>query len=229
LASDQTAVADVAVMLPLPDPRGWVDAALGAKPVAEGMAKPAQPAGLEAMLAAGYDLLMDNKCLLSNETLLMGYNQDVGDHTQLHLRNYGLESGSLHQVQSTDLGNLGALYSHNVVAGDLTGDGVDEQIAAWVKADGSIYIALGAMPGLDGKTTSDPAAVAHAGGELDLMVRGYDNALWHRHSDDDGASWGACNNDGGGFLLSAPAIASRADGTFDVFAIMYGNHLYRLR
>jgi hypothetical protein len=222
-AVDRAAVSDVGAMLPLPDLRGWVDGAeegeAGAPGPAnaEAVAQPAQP--------LGYDPLMDNKRLLSKETLLMGYNQDVGADTHLHLRNYSLELGSLDEVQSTNLEHSGALLSHSVAAGDLTGDGVDEQIAAWVDADGDIHMALGAMPDLDGKTTSAPAAVAHADGRLDLLVRGYDNALWHRHYD--GTDWGAWNNDGGGFLLSAPAIASRADGTFDVFVIMDDNQLYR--
>lgn len=66
------------------------------------------------------------------------------------------------------------------------------------------------MPGSLGRVTSAPAVVSSDEG-LDLVVRGYDDALWYR----DGDSW---QYDAGGRLLSAPAVASRAAGQFDVFA-----------
>lgn len=71
------------------------------------------------------------------------------------------------------------------------------------------------------KVTAQPAAVSYTDGSMDVVVRGYDGALWLRHYD--GSSWGDWSNDGGGMLLSGPAIASRAAGQFDVFALGFND------
>jgi len=99
---------------------------------------------------------------------------------------------------------------YDTAAGDLNGDLQDEQITAWIGDGNQIYLSIGEMPGSLGRATSAPAVVSSDGG-LDLVVRGYDDALWYH----DGASW----QNAGGRLLSGPAVASRAAGQFDVFAV----------
>jgi hypothetical protein len=108
---------------------------------------------------------------------------------------------------------------------DLNLDGVDEQIYAWIDGDNTINLGIGEMPGSLGKTTSAPAAVAYDDGKIDLLVRGYDQSLWHRHFD--GSAWGEWDNAAGGLLISAPAIASSGNGPFDAFAIRADNLAYR--
>ena len=183
--------------------------------------------GLEAMLADGVidDPLAGSYRLVSKEDIALGV-YDIS-HYSIELKTYkdnaivpvtdsevqlAPDSGSGHQ-------------SLDLAAGDLNGDGVDEQIAAWVDVDTRhIMLAIGEMPGTDGRSSSEPAAAA-SGDQVDLLVRGYDRALWQAHYN--GTTWGGWSNDGGGLLLSGPAMASRGSAAFDVFAVGTDNQVWR--
>jgi hypothetical protein len=64
-------------------------------------------------------------------------------------------------------------------------------------------------------------------GELNLLVRGYDQALWQCIYDLDTNRCMSWNNSAGGVLLSAPAVVSLGDGQFDVFAVFSDNQIWR--
>ena len=64
-------------------------------------------------------------------------------------------------------------------------------------------------------------------GEVHLLVRGYDEALWHCIYDVESEACLRWSNAAGGTLLSAPAVASLGDGQFDVFVIGTDNDVYR--
>ena len=121
--------------------------------------------------------------------------------------------------------NFGNFAYNDIAAGDLNEDGQAEQIAAWIGAGNYINMSISEISSLNAKTTSMPVALAYSDGTADLLVRGYDDALWHSHYD--GSSWGAWDNAGGGTLLSAPAIVSRGVGQFDVFAFGTDNLIYQ--
>ena len=63
--------------------------------------------------------------------------------------------------------------------------------------------------------------------DLHLVVRGYDEALWHCDYDVDSGDCLSWNNAGGGILASAPAIVSRGPDQFDVFALGVDNLVYQ--
>ena len=181
---------------------------------ADGVEQEVTLTGLEAMLADGAieDPLAGNYGLVELDNVMLSSYKD----SNLSLQTYELISPTL-AMTGTQV-SLGDHPSQDNAAGDLNGDGVSEQIAAWIDSgDGNVKVSIGETPGLLGKTTSAPAVVAHGDGSMDLLVRGFDQALWHRHYN--GASWEDWNNIAGGLLLSGPAVASKYDGTFDVFAI----------
>jgi hypothetical protein len=190
-----------------------------------GVAEIVSLSGVEAMTADGLDPLAGSYRLVGKDDVAVGiYNVSS---RQIGLNSYRDSTISLVPGSEITLAPAATPQRHSLVltAGDLNGDGVDEQIAAWVDAaDNYIYLAIGEMPGTDGRTSSDPAAAAN-GDQVDLLVRGYDQALWHAQFD--GSSWGSWNNNAGGLLLSAPAIASRGTDAFDVFAIGTDNQIYR--
>jgi hypothetical protein len=186
-----------------------------------------QLTGLDAMVADGLDPLAGNYRLMSKDEIAVGI-YDIIDHS-LNLWTYQDNSIDLVPGSETELAPAatGQRHSLDVTSGDLNGDGIDEQIAAWVDAtSGYIYIAVGEMPGSLGRTTSAPAVVAHPDGSLDLAVRGYDDALWHRHYDGSSSSWGEWSNAAGGLLLSGPAIVSPGDGRSSAFVIGADNQVY---
>jgi len=121
--------------------------------------------------------------------------------------------------------NYGDYRFNAITAGDLNGDLVDEQIAAWVDpVTPTITIEVRELPGALGQSTAAPSVVAHTNGELDVLVRGYDDALWRLHSSD-GTSWESWET-AGGLLLSSPAVVSRAASQLDVFALGFDNQVY---
>jgi PKD repeat protein len=151
-----------------------------------------------------------------------------------------IENEALNPLVGTQA-SIDPVMQTDVTAGDLNGDGIDEQITAWMdNTSGDLHLTIGEMPvwsespgEIPPKVTAQPAAIGYGDGIMDLVVRGYDGALWHQHFD--GSDWGDWSNAGGGLLLSGPAIASRGDGEFDVFAygfdpvdparaVVYGRH-----
>jgi hypothetical protein len=72
----------------------------------------------------------------------------------------------------------------------------------------------GTWDDLGGVATSAPAAASWAPGRQDAVVRGTDNALWHRWWDGHGWSgWESL----GGVLTADPAVVGRAPGRLDIF------------
>lgn len=82
---------------------------------------------------------------------------------------------------------------------------------------------------LGGQISSDPESgpsVSSWGPQrLDVFVRGTDNAVWHRCSDDGGVRWSDWTSLGG-VITSAPASISRAANQIDVFVRGSGNKLF---
>jgi len=74
----------------------------------------------------------------------------------------------------------------------------------------------GQIGGFELTLTSAPAAIAFSGtSRYDLFARGPDNGLWHKWWDTTWHDWESL----GGTLLSAPAAASQAQGTVDIFVL----------
>ena len=178
--------------------------------------------GLEAMLADGVidDPLQGNYSLVSMDDIAFG----VFDNGRIDLKTYETITPTLVAGSEVSLDPVN-IQSLDITAGDLNGDGVDEQLAAWVDVDTRhIMLAIGEMPGTNGRSSSEPAAAA-SGENIDLLVRGYDQALWHAHYN--GTAWGEWNNNAGGLLLSGPAMASRGGAAFDVFAVGTDNQVWQ--
>jgi hypothetical protein len=174
--------------------------------------------GVDAMAADGLDPFAGNYTLVNMDKLMMSWNQFNQQSVQTFTSTLSIIPGS-----ETILDNY---RSMDIAAGDLNNDGQSEQIVAWMDSTTlSITLSIGEMPGSLGRTTSAPAAVSHSDGSIDLLVRGYDEALWHQHFD--GSTWGNWDNAAGGTWLSAPAVASQVDGQFDVFMISTDNQIYQ--
>ena len=187
-----------------------------------GVAELVQLSGVEAMTADGLDPLAGNYRLVGKDDIFTGIHRRADQ--RIDISTY--QDFAITPVVGSDL-TIPPLSRQSpvITAGDLNGDGVDEQIAAWVDASTrDVYLAIGEMPGTNGRTSSEPAVVA-IGDQLDLLVRGFDQALWHAHYD--GAAWGPWDNDAGGLLLSAPAVASPGTSAFDVFAVGSDNQIYQ--
>jgi hypothetical protein len=191
---------------------------------AEGAEETVTLTGLDALLADGVidDPLAGNHRLIDKDNVLMG-TYPSGSPADFRLRT--LDSATLSEIPGSPV-SFGDYRAHDVTAGDLSGDGVDEQIAAWIDIDyqNRIYMSIGEMPGSLGRTTSAPAAVAHGDGQIDLVVRGYDSALWHCQDTGSGCA-GQWDNRAGGLLLSGPAIVSRGEHEFDVFALGFDDEV----
>jgi len=183
--------------------------------------------GLDAMAADRIDPLAGNYTLVSQDQVLRG----GYSNPSLNLETLAITPTiTTLQGSQQDLGNY--LYN-DLAAGDLNGDGQSEQVAAMLAPGstypylGPIYLSTGELPGMPGKTKSAPAAVAPSYTEVHLLVRGYDDALWHCNYD---LASGACpnwDNTGGGILLSGPAVASLGAGQFDAFVVGIDNQVYR--
>ena len=189
-----------------------------------GVLQTVELSGLDAMVQDGYDPLAGNYTMVDMDKLLRS--SDLPDN------DYGLEtfalSGTVNLVPDS-VNIFGTQRINDIAVGDLNIDGTAEQIAAWLDADSTINISTGEMPGSDGKSTSAPDAVAAGFGtaDINLLIRGYDYALWHCLYD---VSTGSCiwdSDGGGGVLLSAPAVISQSPGQFDVYAILSNNLVYR--
>ncbi|MGD9100245.1 MAG: hypothetical protein PVF45_07165, partial [Anaerolineae bacterium] len=187
---------------------------------ADGIRETVELQGLEAMLAEGaisdpfagnYTFVeLDQIMVASNDAMSVTVESLSAFEAPDVLTTPTLISGSLVTIGSVVSGT-----APSIASGDLNGDGQAEQIVAWIGSDGEIRLSINELPGWQGKLTSDPAAMAHDDGRMDLLVRGYDDALWHRHYD--GATWEEWNSNAGGYLRSGPALAFSGDGEFDVF------------
>jgi len=181
--------------------------------------------GLDAMVADGLDPLAGNYQLVGKDSIAVGI-YDIISHS-IGIETYKDSSIDPVPGSASTLAPASSSERHSldITTGDLNGDGVDEQIAAWIDAaSGYIHMAIGEMPGTDGRPSSEPAAVAY-GDNIDLLVRGYDQALWRAHYN--GTNWGNWHSGAGGLLLSGPAIASRGTSAFDAFAVGTDNQLYQ--
>jgi len=178
---------------------------------ADGEEETVQLTGLDALMADGVmvDPLQSNYRLVDLDKLLWSSYHYWEGSNKLALQTFKLVTPTLTTVPGswTIAGNH---RFYDTAAGDLNGDLQDEQITAWIGYGNQIYLSIGEMPGSLGRVTSAPAVVSSTGA-LHLVVRGYDDALWHH----DGTSW----RNAGGRLLSGPAIASSAAGQLDVFAV----------
>ena len=101
-------------------------------------------------------------------------------------------------------------------------------VAHWPFEEGSGTATADATGTYTGTLSSASMWVAEnaPSGSIDLLVRGYDEALWHGIC---AAGGGACywSNAAGGILASAPAVASRGGDAFDVFALGLDNLVYQ--
>jgi hypothetical protein len=196
---------------------------------ADGIEETETLTGLDAMLADGVidDPLQGNNRLVDLDKIMMGngYDSETGGAT---IQSFSAISGTVSNPVEDILGSSMSSADEllGITTGDLNADGQDEQISTWMDSSADVYLTAGEMSGSIAKATSAPVAVAHKDGTYDLLVRGYDQTLWYGYTDD-GLYWEGWNNEAGGVLLSGPAIASRGDGIFDVFAIGLDNLTYR--
>ncbi|MCC7354890.1 MAG: hypothetical protein IT330_14190, partial [Anaerolineae bacterium] len=178
---------------------------------------PAQLRNLDVLLADGTmdDPLQGNYRLVNLDQIVVAWgeadNQSIYQETEQ-------ASFAITEVLKLDdpqaiagsknlLGLARADSKFDVATGDLNGDGQAEQVTAWRNNsdDSKNYLTVGELPGSVGKVTSDPVAISRQSGQIDLFVRGYDDALWYRFYN--GSSWAAWQSLGG-TLASGPAVAS---------------------
>ncbi len=196
---------------------------------ADGSAETVQLTGMDALLADGTltDPLLGNYTVVKKQEILFG-GYGYGSTNQFTASTLSYQDPPAVTLLSSQ--NFGDNLYSKVAAGDLNGDLVDEQIVAWLDPATLHYMmSIGKFSNgeddADGRqTTSAPAAAAYADGDVDVVVRGYDHALWHIHAD--GAAWGRWDNAAGGMLLSGPAAASRVVGQMDVLGVGFDNQLY---
>lgn len=182
--------------------------------------------GITALMAEGAmtDPLQGNYNIVKRDKILFA-DYAYASPTVFGVKNFAYQSGP---PASTSL--LGSKTFANdrvnaIAAGDLEGDLVDEQIAAYVDPSNKHFmISVGGLHGVAGALVSAPAAVGHPSGAMDVVARGYDDALWSIHYS--GSAWGTWNNNAGFRMNSAPAAATRGEGLMDVFAVGVDNQLY---
>ncbi|WP_387492769.1 hypothetical protein [Photorhabdus sp. RM96S] len=77
--------------------------------------------------------------------------------------------------------------------------------------------------------TSKPAAYLNSDGQLEVFVRGSDNALWHNwQNDTHSGSWSNWASLGGG-LSSGPDVVENANGYIEVFVRATDNALWNIK
>ncbi|HBY08920.1 MAG TPA: hypothetical protein DEH22_14505 [Chloroflexi bacterium] len=190
---------------------------------AEGEAEIVDLTGLDALLANGTmsDPLKGNYRLVNLEKVMFS-SYAYGTPNNFSVNTYA--GTALDSIPGSGV-NYGDYRFNAIAAGDLNGDLIDEQIAAWVDpGTRKITVEVRELPGALGQSTSAPAVVAHPNDKLDVLVQGYDDALWRLHFD--GTNWSSWDT-AGGLLLSSPAAVSRAAGELDVFALGFDNQVYR--
>lgn len=193
---------------------------------AEGQPETVELTGLDALLASGTiaDPLQGNYRLVDLSKVMFGNYSYDPDPDSLSVSTYA--GTSLNPVPGSGL-QVGDRRFNAIAAGDLNGDLIDEQLVAWVdSATSHINLQVRELPGALGPSTAAPAVIAHPNGEVDVLVRGYDDALWRLHSNGTNqATWDTA----GGLLLSGPAAVSRAAGEVDLFALGLDNQVYHTR
>jgi len=178
--------------------------------------------GLDAMAADGIDPMAGNYNLVNWDSILMSTS---GESENLALNAFKYTSQTISPIGSEQ--EIGTFIHNDIAAADLNNDGQAEQISVWIdETSKSYHMRIGELPDAPARATSTPAAIIHANGDIDLLVRGYDEALWHRHYST--GTWGEWKNDAGGMLLSAPTVVSTGDGLFDVFVVGPDNLTYQL-
>jgi hypothetical protein len=178
--------------------------------------------GVDALAADGLDPLAGNYTLVNRETVQVG---SLNSGTT-KLITYGSGAGSV-PVNFSDISSggmsRGSVVDYDATSGDLNNDGQTEHIEAYTDSSNTVYLGVRDFPP---RATSAPAVVVQNNGYIDILVRGYDDALWHNRYN--GSNWWPdWENGAGGTLLSASAIASIGDGTFDVFHIGADNCTYK--
>ena len=124
----------------------------------EGVEETVQLSGLEALMADGLDPLVGNYRLVEQEDVMLS----MFWFGQLGVQTHYFDPADL-PLRPGSQQLLGGYTSHAATAGDLNGDLLDEQIVTWIDSGNRhVYLATGAMPGTDGRTTSAPAAVARS-------------------------------------------------------------------
>jgi hypothetical protein len=179
--------------------------------------------GVDALAADGLDPLAGNSTLINRNSILAG----TLTSGTANLTTYQTSKSKTVSVSDISGGgvSLASVSDYDATSGDFNSDGQAEQVLAYTNSSNAISLAIGEMPGWPTRITSAPAVFVQGNGFIDLVARGYDEALWHARYD--GSSWSAWENQAGGTLLSAPAIASKGDGTFDVFALGADNCTYQ--
>ena len=192
---------------------------------AQGLEETVQLTGLDALLADGAitDPLQGNYQLVGLDKVMFGAYDWVTSDFSVQSFEFVTRTSTLGLMPNSTRPFYDRRFT-DIAAGDLNGDYVDEQIMASLVWDHHIEIWVDELPGSLPKATSAPAVVAHPDGSLDLVVRGYDQALWRQQYN--GQFWYYGDNYAGGLLLSAPAVASRASGELDVFGVGVDNQVY---
>ena len=145
---------------------------------AAGEAESVTLTGLDALLADDVidDPLEGNYRLVNLDNILLGVNQADLNHTKTFTYTATSEtSGTVGAIPDSTCTTAGRVAG--VAAGDLNGDGQDEQISAWLDAAGNASLVIGGVPGSVGKLTAAPAAIAHPTaplGQYALQFNGVD-------------------------------------------------------
>ena len=181
----------------------------------QGVQEPADISGVDAMVADGLDPLAGNYRMVDMDQPMLSYFED------------GKLKGSYYYTSTLEAKGTftytGDFRSDDIATGDLNGDGQDERVIAWMDANGHVWLHISEMENSIGRTDSAPAAVVQGDG-LDLVVRGYDGAMWY--SRDDAAEPVPWNYWAGGNMLSAPAAVISGTKGLAIFGIGWDNQVW---
>ena len=142
---------------------------------AQGIEETVELQGIDAMLADGTmtDPFQGNYRLVGLDKIMFG-SYAYGSPNNFSVQSFELVSPTL---VLTNTANYWNFRFNDIAAGDLNGDLVDEQIAAWIDpGDNHIRMSLGEMPGSLGRTTSAPAAIAREGASPDGFSLEFDGS-----------------------------------------------------
>jgi hypothetical protein len=190
-----------------------------------GVMEEVQLSGVDAMVADGLDPLVGNYSLVNWDQILLSWHNAASDILDWQSLKYDDEQF----LEDSERAVMAGDYYYDITAADINGDGQAEKIIVYIfQPPGlpplfrKLIIETSEMKGYQ-RATSAPAAVAHSDDQIDLVVRGYDDALWHH----DGSTWNNQSATNSPALLSGPATAARGAGAFDVFVIGPDNQIYR--